>query len=370
MEKRHIAMFISSLNKGGSERVLVNLAEYFSSRGYRVTIVTQYKTDNEYEISEGIHRVLSEINENEIGKNRISNFRKRFSKLRGIWKSEKPDIILSFIGKNNMMAILTSRFLHIPVIVSVRGEPSQEYYSIMLKAAADILFRMADGVVLPIAESAVFFSKAVRDKVKILKNSLNPVFIRDVYEGERDKRIVAVGRVDANKNHEMIIRAFAQIADRYPDYELVIYGEGELRQPLIKMTEELGLEDRISLPGSISDVAEAIFKASVFVLSSYSEGMPNTLIEAMALGIPSISTDCPCGGPRDLIVHGENGVLIEPGNWRELADNLQKILDNPVYAKKISMNAAKLQEKLNPDLINKAWEDYFEQIIKDKKNDS
>ena len=127
MKKKHIAMLISSLNKGGSERVLVNLAEYFYSRGYEVTIVTQYRTENEYEISGGIQRVFSEITEEEKGKGRVSNFLKRFMKLRGIWKSEKPDLILSFIGKNNMMAIMTSRFLGIPTIVSVRGEPAEEY---------------------------------------------------------------------------------------------------------------------------------------------------------------------------------------------------------------------------------------------------
>ena len=109
MKKKHIAMFISSLNKGGSERVLVNLAEYFYSRGYAVTIVTQYKTENEYKISDGIRRIFSEITQEEMGNGRISNFFRRFAKLRGIWKKERPDLILSFIGKNNMMAIMASR---------------------------------------------------------------------------------------------------------------------------------------------------------------------------------------------------------------------------------------------------------------------
>ncbi len=364
MEKKHIAMFISSLNKGGSERVLVNLAGYFYSRGYRVTIVTQYQTENEYEINGGIRRIFSEITQEEMGKSRIINFLKRFLKLRGIWKREKPDLILSFIGKNNMMAIMTSRFLHIPVVASVRGEPALEYDSLVLKIAADLLFRMADGIVLPVKKSGDFFSKAVRKKIVCLKNSLHPAFIRKVYEGEREKEIVAVGRIDANKNHGMIIRAFGGLAEKYPDYRLVIYGEGELRGPLIQMAEEMGLGDRVFLPGSISDVADRIEKASVFVLSSYSEGMPNTLIEAMALGIPSISTDCPCGGPAELIVSGENGYLIEPGDWEKLQDILQKLLDNPDLARKVGRNAAKIQEKLNPDTINGMWEDYLKECMR------
>lgn len=364
MGNKHIAMFISSLNKGGSERVLVNLAEFFYSRGYRVTIVTQYQTENEYEISDGIRRVYSEITDEEIGKGRISNFMKRFQKLRGIWKKEKPDLILSFIGKNNMMAILTSRFLHIPTVISVRGEPKEEYYSSLLRLAARILFPMADGIVLQTTDSKAFFSKSVQKKAVILPNSLNPSFIREVYQGERDKQIVAVGRVDANKNHRMIIKAFAALAEQYPEYELVIYGEGDLRQELLQEVKEIGLQDRIQLPGSISDVAGAIHKASVFVLSSNSEGMPNTLIEAMALGIPSIATNCPCGGPKDLITDGENGILTEVDNWEQLKDNLQKILSSKEFAEKLSKNASKIQDKLKPDLINQKWEAYFDKIMR------
>ena len=361
--RKHIAMFISSLDKGGSERVLVNLAEYFCGRGYLVTIVTQYKAQSEYGISDGIRRVYSEISPEEIGKGRVSNFWKRFRKLRGIWKREKPDLILSFIGKNNMMALLTSRGLHIPVVVSVRGEPKEEYYSRALRLAVRALFPLADGVALQSRMSLDFFDKAVQKKAVILPNSLHPAFMREIYNGEREKKIVAVGRVDANKNHRMIIRAFASLARQYSEYELVIYGEGELREGLIRQVEEMGLSDRIHLPGGTAEVADAIWKASVFVLSSNSEGMPNTLMEAMALGIPCISTDCSGGGPAELIKSGENGILTEMDNWKMLKDNLQKIMDNVEFARKLGENGAKIKEKLNPDLINGEWERFFQRIM-------
>ena len=169
--------------------------------------------------------------------------------------------------------------------------------------------------------------------------------------------------MDANKNHRMIVEAFAALAEKYPEYELVIYGEGALRQDLLRQAAEMGLSDRIHLPGSISDVAEAIYKASVFVLSSNSEGMPNTLMEAMALGLPCISTDCPCGGPAELICHGRNGLLTEVDNCEKLKENLQVILDDYKYAEKLGKNASKIRKKLNPDLINKKWEAYFCQIM-------
>lgn len=363
MGEKHIAMFISSLTKGGSERVLVNLAEYFYAEGYKVTIVTQKKADNEYGISDGIGRVLSDITEEETGKSRMINFCRRFAKLRNVWKTVKPDLILSFIGKNNIMAILTSRFLSIPTVVSVRGEPKEEYDSSILRIAAGILFRRAEGVVLQTAQCLEFFPKAVRRKAVILKNSLNPAFIRDSYTGERDKQIVAVGRVDANKNHEMLIRAFAAIAPEYPEYGLTIYGEGELRQRLVELTKELGLSERIKLPGAVADVADRIYKASVFVLASSSEGIPNTLLEAMALGLPVLSTDCSGGGARELIVHEENGLLTPVEDWKKMAENLQKILNNKCYSEKMGENASKVKDEYNPDRINETWKNYLEKIM-------
>lgn len=360
-------MLISSLNKGGSERVMTNLAEYFFSRGYRVTMVTQYQLDQEYRISPGIARILSDLTPEEEKSGRIANFLARFRKLRGIWKQERPDLILSFIGKNNIMAVLTSRFLGIPVVVSVRGEPKEEYPSRLMRLAAGATFRLAAGVVLQTQAGADFFPPAVQRKSIILKNSLNPDFLRPVFRGERQKEIVAVGRVDANKNHEMLIRSFAAIADRYPDYRLVIYGEGDRREALNVLVKELSLKERIHLPGSIEDVAGGIEQAFAFVLCSYSEGMPNTLIEAMALGLPVISTDCPCGGPGELIRQGENGLLIPPGDGAALTEALCRILDHPEQAEAMGRQAAEIRTQLDPKVINQSWETYFLCLIRGRK---
>lgn len=141
-----------------------------------------------------------------------------------------------------MMAILTVMGLGIPVAVSVRGEPSQEYYSPVLRFLARSLFHLADGVILQTRRCMEFFPKSIQKKAVILKNPVNPSFFKPRYEGEREKTITAVGRIDENKNHELLIRAFAQIAGQFPEYRLVIYGEGDKRQELCKLSEELGLK--------------------------------------------------------------------------------------------------------------------------------
>ncbi len=361
-KKIHIAMLIGALTKGGSERVLVNLADHLSQNGFQVTMVTQYQKEEEYPLSSDVKRVISDITQEETSHSRLVNFKRRFFKLRNIWKSEKPDVILSFIGKNNMMAILTSRFLQIPVAVSVRGEPTMEYYNWWMRFMARNLFRKADGVILQTKQCFEFFPEAIRRKAVILKNPVSQSFFRERFEGEREKTIVAVGRIDENKNHEMLIRAFAQIVDDYPDYKLIIYGEGELRKKLIGLVEELDLEEQISLPGATKDVAEAIYKTGVFVLPSNTEGVPNTLIEAMILGLTVVATDCPCGGPADLIEDGVNGFLTPVGDVDSMKENLQKALKNLQTTKTTGIEASKTADIYNTEKVYGEWSKYLKNL--------
>lgn len=361
---KHIALFISSLRKGGSERVLVNLAEYLVGQGWRVTMVTQYQGEVEYPLPEGVRRIFSEITQEEMKRSRIGNFFARLKKLRGIWKKERPDVILSFIGKNNIMALLTSAFLGIPVAVSVRGEPKEEYASRPLRILSKTLFKKAAGVILQSERAKAFFPESVRKKAVVLKNPLNPDFVRQPFDGPREKEIVAVGRVDANKNHEMIIRAFAKTAERFPEYRLTIYGDGVLRKKLIKLAEELGLSERISLPGPVSDVADRIWRAGMFVLSSYSEGMPNTLLEAMCMGLPVISTDCSGGGAAELIRDNENGKLVAPGDVDGLAAAMEEYMEYPERASACGLAAAHLLESYRPEAVAHTWMVYLEGLMR------
>lgn len=360
----HVAMLIGALTKGGAERVLVNLAADLTEKGHEVTMVTQYKKENEYPLPDGVKRVISDITEEEITGSRIVNFGRRFGKLRMIWKTERPDVILSFIGKNNMMAILTSRFLHIPVAVSVRAEPALEYYNGWMRFMARHLFASADGVILQTRQCFSFFPEKVQKKAVILKNPINKAFFRQPYRGEREKTIVAVGRVDENKNHELLIRAFAGIAGEFPDYSLKIYGEGDQKERLQHLIHELLLENQAFMMGATSDVAGVIERARLFVLPSNSEGAPNTLIEAMLLGLTVISTDCPCGGPAELIEDGKNGYLIPVGDTQKLQEKMQYLLNHLQIADEIGENAAKAAAIFKPEVVYGEWENYLYSLTK------
>lgn len=361
--EKKIAFYIGSLRKGGAERVFVNLAEFFQEEGYRVIMVTQYRKENEYDLPDGIQRIISDIEGKEVSASRVLNFLRRLNKLHAIWKRERPDLVLSCIGKNNFMAVVTTMGTGTKPVVSVVGEAKEEYPGRVMRILADVLFSRAAGIILQTERSRAFFGKKVGKKSVILPNSLNPDFIRPRFEGEREKTIVSVGRLDANKNHEMQIRAFAALKDRYPDYGLVIYGDGELRADLEALAASLGIAGRVALPGVVQDVARRIERASLFLLTSYSEGVSNALIEALALGLPVIATDVPSGGTEELMADGVNGLVVPAGDQKALEAAMDRLLGDAAYADRLGREAAGIQGRLAPERVNRLWKAYFEEII-------
>ena len=370
-EQKHIAFYIGSLSKGGAERVFVNLSEYFLHEGYRVTMVTQYQysPEAEYALDPGVGRVLSDLTPDELSGSRAVNLYRRIRKLHRIWKDCQPDLVLSCVGKNNFMAIVTTMFTGTRPVVSVVGEAKEEYPGRLMPLLADFLFPHAAGIILQTERSRYFFHKAVQRRAVILPNSLNPAFIKPRYEGERDKRIVAVGRLDANKNHEMMIRAFARLKDRYPEYTLTVYGDGELRPFLTDLAKRLHVLDRVCLAGVVPDVAVRIERASLFLLTSYSEGVSNALIEALATGLPVIATDVPSGGTAELMKDGENGLVIPVGDLDALTDAMDRLLGDPGYADGLGREACKIQQRLAPERVNRLWREYFDRIIGERACD-
>lgn len=358
--EKSIAFYIGSLCMGGAERVIVNLAAYFCSCGYRVTIVTKLQDEDEYPVPEGVTRILADISGAEISNSRILNLYRRITKLRNIWKQLQPDYIVSFIKKNNFMAITSAAGMKIPVIVSVRSNPAREYPDKMTRLLANILFARTAGVVIQTQQAKEFFPKAVQKKAVVLPNSLSEKFLQTPYLGERKKEIVWIGRMDSNKNPKLLLQAFAQIADRYPDWIVKFIGEGYQKKELKAICEEKKLTAQASFMGRVDDVPGAIRESSVFVLTSKQEGMPNALIESMVSGLAVISTDCPCGGPAELIENGTNGVLIPVDDEKALAEELDILLADAEYRSRLGEEAKKLIEKVHPDIVNHKWREYIE----------
>ena len=390
-------MYIGSLQKGGAERVMCNLADYFFEEGYRVTLVTTYLAAEEHNVKhaawirvpagapgaelvmdmdenpawvdpkggerDGIERVFSALQRSE-QKDRFTNFRLRHRKLRGIWKELDPDLILSFSGKNNIMALSTATRDGYKVVVSCRADPDIEYGPRSMRASMLATFGKAAGVVVQSTGARERFPAFIQKKCVILPNSVNPSFMRKRYIGEREKYVVMVARFHPNKNHALVMEAFKEATDKdHRDYSLVFYGDGQGRAGLQRLAVSLGIEDRVIFAGNVTHVAEHIEKAMMFILASDHEGMPNSLIEAMSLGLACISTDCTCGGPKALIKNGENGILVPVGDKEAIASSIRRLIEDGEFREKLGKNATRLQEKLSPDVVNAKWKEYFERVI-------
>lgn len=363
---KKICFLVNSLKRGGAERVIANLAEYFWIEGYCVKIVTPIQEKEEYSVNTEIGRIMSEPPKERLHGNRIHNFLVRLRYLRNIWKQEKPDIIISFIGKVNMMALLTTRGLKIPVLVSVRSDPNREYKDKVLKFLSKTLFCCARGIIVQTRDAESYFPVWLRRKCKILPNPLNSEFIREPYQGIRKNVIVTVGRLDVNKNQKLLIDVFGKISDEFPELELEIYGDGNQRKEWQAYTEQMRWGKKVHFMGRCDRIADHIQDARIFVLTSRVEGMPNALMEAMALGIPCISTDCPCGGPRTLIQHGKNGVLFPVDDTKGLETLLRNILKDKQFEEQLGKQAYESAKLWRPEIVNRQWQEYIESKMRKK----
>ncbi len=198
------------------------------------------------------------------------------------------------------------------------------------------------------------FPPHIRNKGVVIPNPLREG-LPDVWSGERERKIAVVGRLEPQKNHAMLIRAFAGFVKKFPEYELCIFGKGGLEQELKHMAKDLGIGEKVSFPGFRKNVLEIIRSYRMFVLSSDYEGIPNSLMEAMALGIPCIATDCPIGGPGLCIKDGENGILIPVGAYRELQTAMEKIAGNESLAKELGKNAEEIRKRFSVEEVGRAW---------------
>lgn len=370
----NIIFVVNSMGKGGAERVITNLSTYLSKK-HNVSIISiynvqvEYRLDkkvNFYTLDENIYNIYDEQNEKNEQKStiikKIKRFFQRIKKINQYKKDLNADIILTFMQKPSFLVLLSNILNKVPTIVSVRNDPKIEFKTKKDKTLMKLLYPKADGYVFQTKDAEEYFNDKIKGKSEIIPNPINPYFIEKSFEGERDKKIVSVGRLEYQKNQEMLIKAFSMLPKKYKDYKLIIYGEGRLRKQLEDLVKKLNIQERVLLPGNIEDVKEKIYRATMFVLSSRYEGMPNALMEAMALGLPVISTDCPCGGPRFLIQNNENGILVENENIKELENAMEKLLENQDFASKLGENANKIADTLNPEKINNLWEKYIKKV--------
>lgn len=352
----HILFVLPGMGFGGAERVVANLANELAKTNTVTIVLASGVCEIAYKLDENIKLEIMPVSGNAV---------KTWGVFRRFCKCQRPDIVIAFMADTGVMASMFLVGTSIPVITSERNDPARKRsdLSIIVKLLGKIAPAFTAGYVFQSEGAKSYYPKHVQKKSCII---LNPLDIEKLPTREKDKvdnRIVSAGRLHPQKNHKMLIRAFAKSKAK-DTHTLHIYGEGVLRAELEALISNLGMADKVFLEGNSKQVQEDMKNAKLFVFTSDYEGLPNALMEAMAIGIPCISTDCSPGGARMLINDGENGVLIPCGDEERLVAELDALCDDTERLKSFGEQAVKLRDRTNIETISEEWMEFINEIVK------
>lgn len=364
-----ILFHLNCLEQGGAERVVSNLANQFAKEGDDVVVATEWQGENEFQLDNKVRRIHVGLKERDEGKNRISKVWIRIKYLRKCIRDEKPDIVIAFAHKANYRALTSTIGMKVPVVISIRTDPAGHYDSLSDKIQIPLLFPRAAGCVFQTQGQREFFPEYLQKKSCIILNPVNDKYLNVPKPEMREKTVVQSGRLVDFKNQPMLLKAFVKVHEKHPDYDLKIYGPDSFdgtKEILEGIIKEHHAESFIHLMGGSDELEKQLPKASVYAFSSDWEGLPNALLEAMALGMPIVATDCPCGGPKTVIQDGVNGLLVPIKDEEAMADKINCLIEDRELAERLGQNARKISEKINGVSIIAQWRGYIEKTIKEQ----
>ena len=366
MNKRKIVFHLNCLEHGGAERVVSNLANQFGMEGYEVIVATEWKGEEEFPLAPQVRREVVGPKPGDEKKSRVTQFLLRIKYLRKFLKEEQPDMVIAFMQRANYRALTATIGTKIPVIVCVRNNPSVYYSAFSDKVQIRLLFPKAAGAVFQTYQQRDFFKPYLQDNSCVILNALNDKYTNVSCPATIRKAVVQSGRLVAFKNQKMLIDAFVQVHKKHSDYILQLFGgdSGDgTKEKLIKEIDDYGAQDYIFLMGDSDQLEKDLADASVYAFSSDWEGMPNALIEAMAIGLPVVATDCPCGGPAALITNEINGLLIRVGDTEAMEKGINRLIEDRELAAKLGSEAHKIVERVNVQAVYEQWRDFIEERI-------
>lgn len=343
----------STLHAGGAERVISLLANSFCQKGYEVEIVCINKHLVFYPIDE---KVKVWFAEDEV---KSPSILKKVLWLRNHIKNDRPDVVIAFMLEVYCVTLASLIGVSVPVISSERIDP--HFFGRAKGLLRWLLLRRTTHLVVQTVRIKDFYSAKLQSRTTIIPNpvtdkvfSLTPTL--------KQKRIIAVGRLAYQKNYPMMFRAFAKVHHDFPDWQLVVYGNGPQKEEIRGVIERLGMEGHIILAGKSDHVVEEMNKSSLFVMSSDYEGMSNALLEAVCVGLPVISTDV--SGAKDLITEGVNGYIVPVGNERALTLALSSMLSSPEKMDEMGRQSKALAPRFREEQIVGQWEELIKKVVR------
>lgn len=331
-----IIFVIPNMTGGGTERVISLLSEEYIRMGLDVAIMQFAGYERAYELDGRIEDFSIAPRS---GGNPIIMVR-RLVDMRRYFKKNPDCRIFSFCVMGAVFSVIATFGMKRYILVAERSSPDS-CKQVKLRNWA---YKRTNRITFQTNEGITYFPDWIKPKAVVIPNPIDAA-LPEPYEGKRSHRIVSVGRLHAVKNHALLFEAFADFSQQFPDYELHIYGQGELEQELKEYAGRLEISDKIVWHGFRKNVKEEIRDAGMFISTSNYEGISNSMLEALAMGIPSICTNCPIGGARSYIEDGENGLLIPVRDKEALIKAMIRIASDDAFAASLSENAAKVRDK-------------------------
>lgn len=364
MKIKGITMIIRSLMGGGAERVMSTMANYWVSKGIAVTIITSVPPETDaYTLDHRVKRIWLAPPRSIFSK---SGFPWNIGQLRKHIDLEGNKVVISFMDRSNIPVILATLGMDIRVIVGERIDPRTQNYSLLKRLLMRICYPHADAVtVLTDNVKKEWGDRFVPPhKVHVIHNPVLPLDVNHdrIPQWLPKKFMCCMGRLHPQKGFDILFNILPEMLERWPEYDVVILGEGESRHELEEQADRLGISHRIFMPGFIKNPHSILQRASLFIFPSRFEGFPNALVEAMALGLPVVSVDCP-SGPACLIRHQHNGLLVPPANTDELAAAIDYMLSNPKESFRMGQRALLIKKKCDPEHVMTMWTALLEGIL-------
>lgn len=357
LDEKKILFVVPTLTSGGAERVVSILATSLAQKGENISLLLNERCTNEYPIDEKVrvYTIPEEVHRKEGVSGKLSRIRSRYI----ISKQINPDITITFL--NDTIQFLCNIPLKGKFVSTVRLNPRSG--NVIQRTIKYITVWLSDACLVQNNEQKRYFNKLIQRKIFILPNPIKQEnFAEEVTVREHLRKVITLGRLTKQKNHQLLIKAFKLVHDKNTELTLEIYGQGEERENLETLIKELQLQNSVFLKGRTLDAKKSLMDADLFVLSSDYEGMPNALLEAMAAGIPSISTDCPTG-PSDIIDDDISGLLVQTNNIDEMAKAIRK-MEDVEFRRKVSVNAYNyVRENYSVDRVVECLREKLKEIV-------
>lgn len=349
---KEIIILTVSMGNDGAGRVLSELTDEWIRQGCKVTVI-QTGADN-YGVRYSLDNNTEIVNISAPSSFKFVRYIKETAKIVSFLKKRPDATVVAFIVASIFICGVASLFVKNRIVVSERNNPKEVPAGKLQQKLRDWAFCRADVCVFQTEDAMSLFPEKARKKGVVISNPINPV-LPEPFAGERRKAIVAACRLHPQKNLPMLLEAFSMLHKDYPEYVLEIYGQGNERCRLETLADDLGVGENVFMPGFADDIHSKMLDAAMYVSSSDYEGISNSMLEALGMGVPAVVTDCPMGGARMMVTNDVNGLLVPVGNPYAMYSAMKRVIEEDGLAERLSFEARRVRELLPVDLIAQKW---------------